>query len=122
MGKISTSQINAAYDLARQVQSAKSTEDAAICSLERDHGMNATSATIYVRNLGLMLEGKILKRTMSAPSFAIYLDRISEDYGCQVLARALKSTRAHVDYYGSLGRGNLRRVGEICDLMQARLA
>ena len=122
MSKISTPQINAAYDLARQVQSGKSTEEAAIRTLVRDHGMNATSATIYIRNLGLMLEGKTFKRTMNGQSFAIYLDRIGEDYGDPVLSKALAATRAHVNYYGSLGRGNLRQVSGICDAVEARLA
>lgn len=81
--------------------------------------MNRTSATIYIGNLAPMLEGKTLKRTMSAPSFAYFLNRIREDYGPTSLAKAVASVRAHVDYYATLGRGNLRQVSEICDAAEA---
>ena len=83
--------------------------------------MNPASATIYVRNLAMMLEGKTLKRTMSAQSFAIYLDRIADDYNAVTLKKAIDSARSHVAYYNALGRGSLNQVALICDKAEARL-
>ena len=68
-----------------------------------------------------MLDGKTLKRTMSAPSFIIYLDRIAKDFGFDAGRKAIGAVRSHVDYYGSLGKGNLRSVAAACDAVEAKL-
>ncbi len=119
MGKIGQPAIAAAYDLARAVRNGARSEQSAVTELARVHAMNPTSATIYVRNLSAMLDGKTLKRTMSAPSFAWYLDRIRQDFGPEAAAVAIASVRAHVDYYATLGRGNLRQVNLVCDSAEA---
>ncbi len=120
MGKISVDTINAAYDVARRVYANQLTEVDAVSELVGQQAMNPASALIYVRNLRSMLNGITFKRTMSARSFAVYLDRISDDFGSIAARAALASVRGHIEYYNSLGRGNLNEVAEVCNIAAAK--
>ena len=121
MGMIDSRVINAAYELARQVYDDQLSESDAVRELVQQHAMNPSSAAIYVRNLRTMLEGKTLKRTMSASSFTTYLERIAADYGSSAARAAIGSVRSHVQYYNALGNGSRNGLVAVCDEAEARI-
>lgn len=103
---ITSTQIQAAYALARDVYDKKVDERAAVESLERQ-GMNRASASDYIRNLRQMLDGKPYHRTLNDAGTSYYLQNVLTDYGPAAAANALAALRGHIVYYEGI-RGSRR--------------
>lgn len=97
--KITTEQINAAFDVARQVYLGELKASRGATLLEQKHGLNINSATALIRDYRHLREGECYRRTLSTPAADIYLERILREDGADALAPAIKSVWAHIEYY-----------------------
>lgn len=71
--------------------------------LVRVHGLNANSANMTIRSLRHMLNGERYRRALTLNATDYFLRRIREEYGNQVLQKALAGLSAHIDYRHSTG-------------------
>ncbi len=60
-----------------------------------------------------MMDGERYTRTNNAETTDYFLTKILSDYGVSKLSNAIKAANEHVDYYESLGRGNLNGIRAI---------
>lgn len=112
-------QINAAYDVARDVFDRRLGRVEGQRRLEADEGLNRSTANDYLGAFIDMRKGKRFTRTINALGTKIFLRRIREDYGVAALATALSACREHADYYEALGRGRLQSFRQVCDEVEA---
>lgn len=111
--RITTEMTKAAYKLAADVYHGKIQEKHALDTLVTKYGMNRGSASDYIVNFKRMMEGKNYKRTNNSEATDYFFTNILNDYGIAKLRNALSAANEHVDYYESLGRGNLNSIRSI---------
>ena len=99
-----------AYAKAKGVFDGKIEREEALDALTQQYGMNRNSAVDYISNFKYMMEGKKYTRTINTDATDYYLHHIFSDYGHARLRDALKAVDKHIEYYGSLGRGNLQSI------------
>lgn len=68
-----------------------------------------------------MMQGKKYTRTINTEATRYYLENIHKDYGVDQLRIALKAVEQHTDYYGKLGRGNLRSIEKLVNEYKTQL-
>ena len=88
--KITEDQISAIWPLAYAVKAGTFKYDDALEEAVSKHGLNESSAKIYLNNLSCIFEGRIFKRAMSARSFEIYWDETVK-LGAEVVSNAIKT-------------------------------
>ena len=110
MGNITESMVKDIYLIASKVYSDSFTMQSALEELERNHSMNRGSAKDYLTNYKCLLDGIKYKRTMNEYATKYFLYHILKDRGLQSLKNALSAVQQHVDYYDSLGHGNLKSI------------
>ncbi len=105
MGKISTEQIIAAYDVASAVfDGVRSLQDG-VQYLSAKHGMNPGSAQDFIVVFKSMILGKEFHRTIPIEATDYYLTQISSQRNPADLANAVAATKKHLDYYERLPTG-----------------
>jgi len=62
-------------------------------------GMRKASASILAGNVSYMLRGEVYKRAQSIPATDDFLTWILRDRGDAMLRNAIRSVRAHIEYY-----------------------
>ncbi|OOY19596.1 hypothetical protein BMI86_13225 [Thioclava sp. DLFJ5-1] len=55
-----------------------------------------------------MLKGELYHRTLNLLTTRIFFDQIGSEFGVSFLLNAIKSTKAHIDYYEALENGGNR--------------
>jgi len=115
MGSITESMVKDIYLNAIKVYSNSLTMQSAIDELERNHSMNRGSAKDYLLNYRCLLDGIKYKRTMNEYATKYFIYHILKDRGLQSLKNALSAVQQHVDYYDSLGHGNLKSIRAILE-------
>ena len=113
--KITTEMTHGAYSAAKKAYEKVWTKTKAINHLENHYGMSRGSASDYVNNLKLMMEGARYTRTNNIETTKYYLKKISEDYGNESLRNALTAIQKHIEYYESLNHGKLPGIKSILD-------
>ncbi len=98
MAKITKKQIEESYKLGRKVYEGKVSRKEATFSLTQEYGMNGDTAGIYINSIGNLLNGQILKRTLSLEAAEYFLIRIEKDYNQSKLKDALLAIDAHITY------------------------
>lgn len=98
MAKIVTEHIHLAYEVAEQHCLQQMSKEKAVHQLVLS-GMNAASAEMYVNFYTSLRDGKISKRTVSVEAIDYFLTQIWVTKGADALYLALKTLRAHLDYY-----------------------
>lgn len=99
MNEITRDQIDAAYEVARQVFGGAIGKAEGVDLLAKRHGLNSNSARGYIRCYSHLRNGERYTRTLSTSAADIFLERIYADDGLDALARAISSIWAHVEYY-----------------------
>lgn len=107
MAAITIEDIAAAYNIAKEVYAENLKHSDGVNTLAINQGMNRNSASDYINNLGLMLDGLVYKRTNSAIATEYYLKKIAQDYSVAQFENALKSVALHISYYEDLRQVNL---------------
>lgn len=89
----------AAYAYAKKVYNGDIKRKKAIEYLVTHHTLNANSAADLINNFKYMVEGKKYSRTNNEFTTDFYLNTILNDYGQEVLRKALNAVAQHIDYY-----------------------
>ena len=88
-------------------------DNAEVKRLLSETGMKTTTASILAGNVSYMLRGEVYKRAQSVPAMDDYLSWIRRDRGEAAYRNAIRSVRAHIEYYESTHRGYRREPREI---------
>ncbi len=99
MPDIDNKTVHAAYAEAKQVYEGLEKKAAADKRLVKEHGMNRSSASDYVKRFQEMMAGKVYKRTINIYATDYYLGQILADYGVEKLRFAIHSVNLHIAYY-----------------------
>ncbi|MDB0574060.1 HNH endonuclease [Ralstonia solanacearum] len=97
--KITNEQIDASFDVAKQVYRGELTASAGATQLAREHGININSATALIRDYRHLRNGECYRRTLSTPAADVFLHRIFTEDGAEALASAIAAVWAHIAYY-----------------------
>ena len=97
--KITRDQIEAAYEVARQVFGGSVLAGEGASRLAEERGLNLNSARALIRCYGHLRTGERYTRTLSTPAADAFLARIFADDGADALAQGIASVRAHLEYY-----------------------
>lgn len=62
-----------------------------------------------------MMNGEEYKRAFNNDTNRFLLDSIRRDYGEESFIKAKNAVQKHIDYYSTLGKGNLTGLQEIID-------
>jgi 5-methylcytosine-specific restriction protein A len=111
--KITTEMIWAGYSASADVYHRKISKQQAVNDLETKFGMNRGSASDYIVNFKKMMDGEKYTRTNNSEQTDYIFTQIFNDYGFIKLGNAIKAAKEHVEYYESLGRGNLNRIRSV---------
>jgi hypothetical protein len=114
-GAISTDMTAIAYEVAQKVYEGLLGRTEGKDEIVRRTAMNAGSAGDYISAFLSMMKGEKYTRTISESATRLFLKRILQDYGDDVLQRALIACKAHAVYYASLGYGRLAYVNRVIE-------
>ncbi|WP_078555927.1 hypothetical protein [Bacillus alkalicellulosilyticus] len=79
--------------------------------------MNEGSAQAFITIFLAMMNGEEYKRTFNNGTNKFLLKSIRKDYGKDAFNRALNAVKKHIDYYSTLGKGNLTGLQKIVNDM-----
>jgi 5-methylcytosine-specific restriction protein A len=119
--KITTPQIEAAYDIATQVFDKTVTIDVGSKFLQDTHGLNINSARDFINDYRHMLEGKLFQRAMSAPAIDYFLTQIAFDKGQASLANSIEAVQKHIKYYEDLRSVNLYKMRTVVEQHKVKM-
>lgn len=111
--RISMEMSKGAYEIAKRVYEDQITFSEAKLLIHRETNMAEGSAHIFILIFLAMMEGKEYKRAFNNSTNEFLINKIREDFGEKYYQKALEAAQKHVDYYSTLGRGNLRGLQEI---------
>jgi 5-methylcytosine-specific restriction enzyme A len=118
--KITTEQIEAAYDVAKLAFANEMSLERGADMLHVDHGLNRNSAKHFIEDYRLLRQGDVYTRTLSVPAADIFLDRIFADDGPEALAAAIAAIRKHIVYYEKQRDITLQSLPETVDRHEQR--
>ncbi|WP_042147208.1 hypothetical protein [Paucisalibacillus sp. EB02] len=107
-----------AYEIAKIVYSGKLTRSEGKIEINKVTGMNEGSAQAFITIFLAMMDGEVYKRAFNNATNRFLLESIKEDYGDKAFNRALAAVQQHIDYWSTLGKGNLSGLQRIVDQMQ----
>ena len=96
--KITIDMSNGAYKIAKKVYSGEMTRTEAKMKINQVTGMNEVSAQAFVTIFLSMISGEKYKRA-----------------GPDAYKNALSAVQKHINYYSTLGKGNLKSLQDIVD-------
>ena len=111
--KITLEMSKGAYSVAKKIYAGKLSRNAGKQEIAKTTGMNETSAQAFITIFLGMMEGKTYKRAFNNETNRFLLESIKVDYGDQYFIRALSAAQKHIDYYSTLGKGNLTGLQDI---------
>lgn len=111
--KITNEQINAAFDIARQVYRGELTASVGATQLAREHSININSATALIRDYRHLRKGECYRRTLSTPAADVFLHRIFTEDGAGALAPAIAAVWAHIAYYERARETTVRALRDV---------
>ncbi len=82
--------------------------------LVKDAGMNSNSANDYINVFQKMMHGEEYQRTINEEATRYYFENIRNDFGKDILKKAIRATRLHLVYYVKKGKGKLNGISAIC--------
>lgn len=110
--KITLNEISVAYELSKKLYQKDISQREAITKVN-EIGMNVGSAKMYFLIFESLMNGENFKRTINAPSFDYYLDKIYLDFGKIKLEKALSALNKHIKYFEDVQDSRMIKVRRI---------
>lgn len=114
-GKITLQMVREAYPIIKKVWNEEISRDRAKFEIEKKTGMNNGSAQALITIFLSMMKGEVYKRAFNNAGTQFLLESILADYGKEYFNSAMKATKAHAEYYSTLGKGRLRGLERLID-------
>lgn len=105
--KITMKMSREAYPIAKKVYSGQLTRNDGKSEINRVSGMNEGSAQAYITIFLAMMNGEEYKRAFNNETNRFLFESIRRDFGEQYYKKALNAAQKHINYYATLGKGNL---------------
>lgn len=110
-----------AYEIAKNVYyGILSTSDAKF-EINKTTGMNVGSAHAFLTIFLAMMNGEVYKRAFNNATNLFLFESIERDFGEAYLIKALNAAQQHIDYYSTLGKGNLTGLQQIVDQLRGKV-
>lgn len=113
--KITLDMSKEAYKIAKKVPLKQISFSQAKIEINKSTGMNEGSAHAFLTIFLAMLNGEEYKRAFNNETNKFLLNSIRRDYGEAAFKNALNAAQKHIDYYSTLGNGNLKGLQGIVD-------
>ncbi|MHC0037904.1 hypothetical protein [Pseudoneobacillus sp. C159] len=107
-----------AYEIAKKVHSGQLTRTEGKVKINRVTGMSEGSAHDFITIFLSMMNGQEYKRAFNNDANKFLLESIRKDFGDVYFQKALKAVQGHIDYYSTLGKGNLSGLQTIVNQMK----
>lgn len=105
--KITMNMSRGAYPIAKKVYSGQLTSMDGKSEINRVSGMSEGSAQAYITIFLAMMNGQEYKRAFNNETNRFLFESIRKDFGEKYYRNALNAAQKHINYYGTLGKGNL---------------
>lgn len=116
--KITMEMSKGAYEIAKKVYSEQLTRNEGKIEINRATGMSEGSAQAFITIFLAMMNGEEYKRAFNNATNKFLFESIRQDYGQNSLEIALNAAQKHIDYYSTLGKGNLTGLQKIVNEMR----
>jgi hypothetical protein len=116
--KITIEMSKCAYEIAKKVHSGELTRNDGKTEINKSSGMNEGSAQAFITIFLAMMSGEVYKRAFNNETNKFLLESIRQDYGQASFNNALSAVQKHIDYYSTLGKGNLTGLQSIINEMR----
>ena len=113
--KITSAMSKEAYRIAKKVYARQLTATEGKLEINRVSGMNVGSAHAFITIFLAMMNGEEYKRAFNNETNRYLFENIRIDFGEKYYINALTAAQKHINYYGTLGKGNLRGLQSIVD-------
>lgn len=117
--KITMTMTKEAYGVAKKVYSRQLTRNEGKIEINRLSGMNEGSAQAFITIFLAMMDGEEYKRAFNNNTNKFLLENIRKDYGERYYFNALDAVQKHINYYATLGKGNLLGLQSIINDMKS---
>ncbi|MGC6588425.1 hypothetical protein ACPV3A_26215 [Paenibacillus sp. Dod16] len=117
--KITMEMSEAAYEIAKKVYLGRITRTEGKIEINKITGMNGGSAQAFITIFLAMMNGEVYKRAFNNETNKFLFESIKKDFGKEFLTKALKASQKHVNYYSTLGKGNLSGLQRIINEMKS---
>lgn len=116
--KITMKMSKDAYEIAKKVYSEQLTRKEGKIEINKATGMNEGSAQAFITIFLAMMNGEEYKRAFNNDTNKFLLESIRKDYGEDSFKSALDAAQKHIEYYSTLGKGNLTGLQAIINQMR----
>ena len=116
--KINMEMSKGAYEIAKKVYLGQMTRTEGKIEINRVTGMNEGSAQAFITIFLAMMNGEEYKRAFNNDTNKFLLKSIKQDFGVAYYKNALNAVQKHINYYSTLGKGNLSGLQEIVNQMK----
>jgi 5-methylcytosine-specific restriction protein A len=116
--KITFEMSKGAYEIAKKVHLGKLTRNEGKIEINRATGMNEGSAQAFITIFLAMMNGEVYKRAFNNDTNMFLLKSIKQDFGETSYVKAIDAVQKHIDYYSTLGKGNLSGLQQIVNQMR----
>nr|WP_154982817.1 hypothetical protein [Paenibacillus xylanexedens] len=117
--KITLEMSGVAYEIAKKVYSGQITRTEGKMEIHKTTGMNEGSAQAFITIFLAMMSGEVYKRAFNNETNRLLFENIKRDFGKEYFIKALDASQRHVNYYSTLGRGNLSGLQSIINEMRS---
>ena len=116
--KITIKMSKGAYEVAKKVYSGQLTRNEGKVEINKATDMNEGSAQAFITIFLAMMNGEKYKRAFNNDTNKLLLESIRKDYGEESFQKALEAVQKHIEYYSTLGKGNLTGLQTIVNQMR----
>lgn len=117
--KITISMSEKAYPIAKKVYYNQVTRNEGKLEINQVSGMNEGSAQAFITIFLAMMNGEEYKRSFNNDTNKFLLESIRKDFGEHQYVSALNAVQKHINYYATLGKGNLSGLQKIINIMRS---
>ena len=96
----------------------RSTRSEGKIEINKVSGMSEGSAQAFITIFLAMMDGEEYKRAFNNDTNKFLLESIRNDFGESFFEKALNAVQKHIDYYSTLGKGNLLGLQNIVNQMK----
>jgi 5-methylcytosine-specific restriction enzyme A len=119
--KITMDMSKGAYEVAKKVYANQLTRTEGKLEINRLTGMNEGSAHAFITIFLSMMNGEGYKRAFNNDTNKFLIESIRHDFGNTYFINALNAVQKHIDYYSTLGKGNLTGLQQIVNQMKSKV-